>query len=451
MSNLNGLLLKGALTSTNSKQLNPKSKDYSLLNVIYEIFSESFLHLLIALVLNLVKNDAIIKYFLLSSRILRFLINSVLLYCYGWIIRCCFVGLRGSASSKGVTNKSIAITPSDDSQENYQWNRNYFELIPRKQASEITGSNILLSHEADSEYAKRPFLEMKTTFFDREFQFAQSSSELDRAHLTRTSQDEKESNRKIIFVPVSKTLSQFSMDANLVKMEFSLRKWLSKNIFVPLWNDIQVIERSLPKTILSSSSALTTNDLFGYFAGKPEFQEANLLLTKMLPIFERSSNFALLSQSVGFFFSSVKELSTGNALELYRWSKNVISLQEKISYAELLMGLFCSYMDFCIPAEEMGNAVFGPFTKNHYLSHMKHLSMGQEQFKYFAIRESQSKPVHYDVVLHGNVYECLDGPSNVFMAILVFLSLAKSEFNGYLGLLSLKSQSIDNLMSVIEQ
>ena len=221
---------------------------------------------------------------------------------------------------------------------------------------------------------------------------------------------------------------------------------MSKNIIHPLLKDIAFIEQHLPSTFANRSYAMnfSVDSLLSYFASKPELHQAHLILRKISLLFETSVRFSSLSKSLESFFSAIRELSVGNSLDLYRWSKYVLSQQEKMAYADLLMGLFCSYLDFAVPGEDKVSFSSGPFTRNYFSS------SPTDQIKFFGIQRTGSKQPHFDVMRKGTVFECSDGPSNVFMAILVFLSIVRKEFSGYVGLLNLQSQSVDNLLSVLE-
>ena len=267
--------------------------------------------------------------------------------------------------------------------------------------------------------------------------------------------NENDAFPKVFFVPASRSLVLFGLDSQLSLCEGKLRKWISKNVILPLLKDIEIIERSLPPAITttqSPTSSYTADSLLGYFSGHPELQEAHLLLTKMVLIFDTNPSFYPLRQNMGSFFSAVRELAVGSSIDLYRWTKFSLPLQEKISNAELLIGLFCSYLDFAVPGEDKVSFSTGPFTRNHFMSIGKEFSSfgRQEQLKFFGIRHASSKPSHYDVMHRGVVYECIDGPSNVFMCILGILTIVRDKYCGYLGLLNLRSQCVDYLLSVLE-
>ena len=136
------------------------------------MISDAFLHMLVATVLNLARNEQIIKYFLQSSSPARLVVNSVLMYCYAWIIKCFFVGVRRMFIIDGIESKEIGSRDAEFFDSFSAQTRPSFELVPSGKKTSLQLFP-LQKDSSDVEAASRPFLEMKSTFFDRNFQFAE--------------------------------------------------------------------------------------------------------------------------------------------------------------------------------------------------------------------------------------------------------------------------------------
>lgn len=414
----------------------------------FEFVCQAFLgiytHLLLALAVNLLKQEPAIRFIVVNSFWLTGALNAFLCYLYGsmvWRIAKIFLADPASTAQKFSPPNSASILVQQQPANSLS----FFEVVPQR-ADQFFSSSESSTPQLPTDSLNNPFLDMKSTFFDRNFQFAQDSVDLD-------SLNKANSTGKIISISPPKTLSYFCIEESFDMMEKKLRKWISSTILSPLNQDISLIEKSLPPS--SAGTSLTISSLEGFFgASLQHLSESREKLVNISSILNSHPQLTVFHSALERFFCAAKELAAGEALELFGWNKFIFPEGDKISHSELIMALFCVYLDFQMPGEDKATISTGPFSRGFFLaqsqSYPNALMHHHESLRFTGIRQTSFKPPHFDVLHKGQLYECLDGPSNVFMAILVFLSLVKREFNGYVGLLNLNGASMHHLLSVVE-
>ncbi|ORX60815.1 hypothetical protein BCR36DRAFT_314656 [Piromyces finnis] len=150
----------------------------------------------------------------------------------------------------------------------------------------------------------------------------------------------------------------------------------------------------------------------------------------------------------GYIIERIKTLARGGCLAAYRWDSGSdwngkAWNQERFpTDAEIILHLFCSYMDFQMPGQGSSNA----FTNDYYVSKDgKH----SPYLEHIQIKQVEKYPPRYSFIARGCIWGVYPKRNNLFQTICLFLYFFKLEHSGYLSLFNLDTKGIELLSQVL--
>lgn len=270
----------------------------------------------------------------------------------------------------------------------------------------------------------------------------------------------------------------------------NLRKWLSQKILTPIVKQIEIVDKLLADnnleflncanaSLIDNAAALnaalslkssnnntankpvgsfgSTGGMFGtqnqikaqpknlidfiqLYGDKPLTQE-RIKLEKCLMIGDYHCR--------GYIIERIKTLARGGCLAAYRWDSGSdwngkAWNQERFpTDAEIILHLFCSYMDFQMPGQGSNN---NKFTNDYYVSKDgKH----SPYLEHIQIKQVEKYPPRYSFIARGCIWGIYPKRNNLFQTICLFLFFFKLEHSGYLGLFNLDTKGIELLSQVL--
>ncbi|RKP25135.1 cytochrome B561, N terminal-domain-containing protein [Syncephalis pseudoplumigaleata] len=146
-----------------------------------------------------------------------------------------------------------------------------------------------------------------------------------------------------------------------------------------------------------------------------------------------------------YIISRIKELATGGVLSAYRWDGGALVWNgdkkwtpEMPCDAQLILHLFCTFLDLVTPDNDATFPMNVPFSSVHYLAE------GTKPDSNVAIQIKQVKkyPPHYCLVVDNKCWDIYPKRNNLFHTLVLFTFYANTKCAGYLGLLKLASKSV---------
>jgi hypothetical protein len=270
----------------------------------------------------------------------------------------------------------------------------------------------------------------------------------------------------------------------------NLRKWLSQKILTPIVKQIEIVDKILADnnleflsctnaSLIDNAAALnaalslnsssnnnnkqvnsfsmnTSNGMFGS-QNQIKAQPKNLIdfiqLYKDNPVTQERIKLekCLMIGDYhcrGYIIERIKTLARGGCLAAYRWDSGSdwngkAWNQERFpTDAEIILHLFCSYMDFQMPGQGSNNT----FTNDYYVSKDgKH----SPYLEHIQIKQVEKYPPRYSFIARGCIWGVYPKRNNLFQTICLFLYFFKLEHSGYLGLFNLDTKGIELLSQVL--
>lgn len=218
----------------------------------------------------------------------------------------------------------------------------------------------------------------------------------------------------------------------------NIRKWLAQTVLEPLVKEIDDINKKLthignPELHIGLAA---TSSLQQVIATKGQYFPS---LTTIIPYLNAFTN-------QEYFVGRLKELATGGCLRLYKWEsggqyKGKPWNNDLPSDPEILIHLFCTYMDTHLPSNPRypdGKS----FSGMHFL---KSPQKSEERRSDLCIYQTRTKKAHFKVLVDKEVCELPKGRNNLFYAIVVFLYYAKQVHHGMLQRVNLGLSGINIL------
>ncbi|XP_068760349.1 transmembrane protein 209-like [Montipora capricornis] len=221
------------------------------------------------------------------------------------------------------------------------------------------------------------------------------------------------------------------------------RKWLCQTILVRLVNQIEAVNDVMSR-IGCSELQLGTISLSA--ARQVAVTKADQVpsLQSIIPYLEASNNQEYLVQRLS-------ELAQGGCMGLYRWNsgghyRGKVWEQDLSADSQLLLHLFCTYMDSRLPADPTfpdGRT----FTGLHFLKTPDKPSARKSDL---CIYQSRLHPPHFKVIVEDEVFDMPKGQNNLFHTIIFFLHHVKTKRYGMLGRVNLGMSGV-NILCILNK
>ncbi|XP_065674400.1 transmembrane protein 209 isoform X2 [Hydra vulgaris] len=223
----------------------------------------------------------------------------------------------------------------------------------------------------------------------------------------------------------------------------NLRKWLAQSVLEPLVKEISSINTRLTQLGCPELHIGTVSQL--------ALQNLASSKTQQLPSLPSVILYLEVSPNQEYLVSRLKELATGGCLRLYKWDgggtfKNNPWNSDLPTDAQVLMHLFCTYMDTHLPANPRypsGKSFSG-------LYFLKTPAKTSERTSNLSLYQSRIQPPHFKLLVENNVIDLPKGRNNIFYAIVLFLYHAKRDLHGMLERVNLGMSGI-NILWVLEK
>ncbi|KAJ3397511.1 hypothetical protein HDU92_007174 [Lobulomyces angularis] len=153
----------------------------------------------------------------------------------------------------------------------------------------------------------------------------------------------------------------------------------------------------------------------------------------------------------GYIVNRINDLAQGGCLSSFNWNSGGSYLNRPFNSdlfptdAQLLMSLFCTFLDASMPGENSAMLGSHPFLSKYFLS----VDSKPDPSKSIQIRHYSKLPPHYNLVVEGKtIWDVYPKRNNVFQVIAIFCHYIRVTSNGYLGMLNLGGKSL-NLLDTI--
>lgn len=247
----------------------------------------------------------------------------------------------------------------------------------------------------------------------------------------------------------------------------NMRKWLVDYVLHPLVRKFDVVEQfglsmnvsppPLPAPGTSTASNMPlwhsapvvqpTNSIPNPTPGGAPI-DANELLRKRHRLEKYTKVLGATSRE--YLIQRIRELAKGSYMAEFKWNggglwKGKEWSQEFPTDAQIVFHLFCTFMDFVLPDQQSANGK--PFTGKYVaISETPDLSKSS-----VILYQRQVHPPHFEVVSSHptEVWQVMQGRSNLFQALVLFIYCVKQKLCGYLGQILLSTSQI-NLLCVVE-
>jgi len=211
----------------------------------------------------------------------------------------------------------------------------------------------------------------------------------------------------------------------------NMRKWLTKNILVPLTREIENINQSL--IALGHTDIVigktTTNEIKSFIRSCTNSTLVSQL-NQILPNFEIHSN-------QEYILSRIQILAR-TYMSDYNWKSGVIT------DAELVFNLFCIYFDRRLTPDP--RFLDGKVFRGNYV--VKQAQLTNTARYPTAIFIYQEKPPIYKVLSNAEIHDVPAGDHNLLDSLLLFVECVNSTRNGHLGSLNLGASGVDILWTI---
>ncbi|KAI9090851.1 cytochrome B561, N terminal-domain-containing protein [Phlyctochytrium arcticum] len=149
-------------------------------------------------------------------------------------------------------------------------------------------------------------------------------------------------------------------------------------------------------------------------------------------------------------FTCFAAFANGNNLASYQWNSGS-SWQGKPwsnewypTDAQLVMHMFCRFLDEMMPGENFATYGNLPFSPKYFVP----LGVKPGPSQSIQIRHYTRWPPHYNLVVEGTVYDVYPGRNNVFQVIALFTHYINKEASGYIGPLNVAGKTVE-LTSIV--
>ncbi|KAI8910571.1 cytochrome B561, N terminal-domain-containing protein [Powellomyces hirtus] len=146
-----------------------------------------------------------------------------------------------------------------------------------------------------------------------------------------------------------------------------------------------------------------------------------------------------------YIVERIKMLAKGNNLANFQWNGGAKwdgqpwSEDSLPTDAQLVMHLFCRYLDELMPGENFATYGNFPYSSKYLIP----LRQKPTPARSVQIRQYTKWPPHYHVVVEGIVYDVFPGRNNVFHTLCLFAFYTKVEAAGYIGNLHVGGKAIE--------
>lgn len=120
----------------------------------------------------------------------------------------------------------------------------------------------------------------------------------------------------------------------------------------------------------------------------------------------------------------------GSEFQGKSWSREYLPTD-----SQLIMHLFCHYMNDKIPSDSVGPT----FTSRYFVGLTDKIDRNGE----IQIRQASKNPPHYQIIVENIVYDCDRGRNNVFIVLCLFAQYILHQNSGHIGVLNSTGQSIN--------
>ncbi|KAI8803413.1 cytochrome B561, N terminal-domain-containing protein [Cladochytrium replicatum] len=154
----------------------------------------------------------------------------------------------------------------------------------------------------------------------------------------------------------------------------------------------------------------------------------------------------------GYIIERIYALAKGGYLAAFHWSAGGSwegrdwSADHLPTDAQLVMHLFCRFMDENMPWENQNVYGSHPFSNKYFLTTTGKIDSSKSSS--VLIRQVQKHPPHFNVVAEKIIWDTFPKRNNLFQTLCIFVYYVKTTAGGYLGLLNLGGRAID-LISVV--
>ncbi|XP_039251022.1 transmembrane protein 209-like [Styela clava] len=221
------------------------------------------------------------------------------------------------------------------------------------------------------------------------------------------------------------------------------RRWISATLLLQLVAEIQKINSSLkklgcPEIQVGESSISSLKQIIASRGA----QIPNLI--RLLPYLEVTSN-------QEYLISRLKRLASGGYMSEFKWNsggevKGRKWADDMPTDCEIIMHVFCVYMDSHLPAD--------PRFPDGKTFSSKYFVRAPDKPKpvtddAFIIHQSKINPPDFRIIGHDSDYNVPPGRNNIFHALLLFLHDVKEKKDGMLGQVNLGASGI-NILWILE-
>lgn len=248
----------------------------------------------------------------------------------------------------------------------------------------------------------------------------------------------------------------------------NVRKWLSNKVLGPLVARIDAVDKAFRENNLSdldcsNTVAPGTNNMFvNRGLGPSQDQSA----ARLLELAQKYPNMQIVKERQKlehflhfpdyscrpYIISRIGELARGGCLSAFQWNSGgpyqgrPFNQDQLPTDDQLVMRLFCCFLDEMMPGENSGIYGSKPFTNKYYLP----VDSKPDVMRSIQIRHYTKHPAHYNLIVEKMIWDVYPKRNNVFQTLVLFTYYVKLVAGGYLGLLNLGGNSI-NLLSIFPQ
>jgi hypothetical protein len=256
------------------------------------------------------------------------------------------------------------------------------------------------------------------------------------------------------------TIKKLNISYNIDNWADKLRIWFATLVLKPLIGAIEMYEKLYGSiTKVSFQSKIQTN------TGSTQPQKPNPFVWSASPTSKPTtsvfsaiktqntdqvnpdavSNFHSIDKYISMdlvqkeeLISRIRHLCSTAVLCDYSWDgKRSFSMDnnnrddEKIADAQILMHLFCAFLDEKVtPTNQL--AQDRPFSTEHFAVHPLNFAPDQP-IANVVIVQSHRNPPHFDLLINGKeLWEIKDGPNNLFYCLVIFIHYFNKNYKGFL-------------------
>ncbi|XP_064392312.1 transmembrane protein 209-like [Halichondria panicea] len=218
------------------------------------------------------------------------------------------------------------------------------------------------------------------------------------------------------------------------------RKWLAERVVCPVAREIEKVNAVLKK--------MGNTDLMIGSVSLPKLQQIAKIKAQQVPTLSVLAPYLELSTKQDYLVSRTQELSKGTNLSAFHWDsggswRGKQWNQSLPSDSQIVMHLFCTYMDSQFPPNPQYPADGKAFSSRHFMKAPDKTS-GLKKVDVCIYQESLNPP-DYQILLKEKRIELSKGRNNMLNAIAVFLYCVKTHFKSTLGSVHLDKTGLNAL------